>query len=166
LDIGQFNRYEHIAHYEESFTPFVRAIARPKFEAKLRKRNGRRLNSVVCLRHRVTELFYEVPEHLRRHKIPEWYPDLVSVPKYLFRIKGKSLAPKQVIVSTMARLYFSYRFHIGRGQNSTNRLIRISRYEDIPRLLSCYRGRGWYTACQMVYRRLKVLLCPYRTQSI
>lgn len=166
MDIGRFNRYERIARYEESFTPYVCAPAQPKFKAKLRKRNGRRLNSVLCLQRRVTELYYEVPGYLRTHKIPSWYPDHLSVPKYLFRLSSKLFTTRQVIVSSMARLYYAYRFQLGRGTNSTNRLIRVSRYEEIPRYFSYCKGRGWFTACQAIYRRLKVLLCPYRTMPV
>jgi hypothetical protein len=162
LDIGRFNRSTPLAQYKENLIPFARSNVRPGFKAKARGRNGKPIRSTARLYLDTIQLYYEVPWGLRTNRIPVWYPTHIGIPKYYFRMKGSHLSRKQKIISMLARLYYAYRFSIGRSTYRTNLLIKVSRCGDIPRLFSFLRRGNWITISQMVFRRLKVLLCPYR----
>lgn len=130
------------------------------FVANVRKRNGHRLNRYISLKNKILELYYQVPDELRRKKIPEFYPEIVRTPKYYFRIKGKSLSLKQKVISSLSRLYYIYRFHMKPCFVSTNHVIRSSSSDGFHRLFHLMNIRGLSTVCHIVYRRLKVLICP------
>lgn len=143
---------------------YTRPMGRPQFIAKLRGRNGRKIHRFSSLKNRLLQLFYEVPRALRSgFSVPDWYSKNINQPKYLFRLPGKKLSPKQVILSVTCRLYYLYRFRLRRSRLSTNGLIKVAGYDSIYRLLRLIKGRNWYTISQIVYRKLKVLFCPFRT---
>jgi hypothetical protein len=159
LDIGPSNRHVRLTYIASSFS-YVRPLGRPQFVAKLRTDGGRKLPAPVRLKNKVLQLFYGVPRYLRENKVPHWFPVEVNIPKYLFRIGGEKLSVKQKVISTLCRLYLMWRYRLGRGLNRTSWLIRASRDDILYHLLRVCHTRNWYTACSIVYRRLKVLLCP------
>jgi hypothetical protein len=161
MDKGLFIRQvAQKATYVESMLSYTRIPIRPKTNVHLGE-NNRKINSVMKLRNKVLRTFYSVPTWLRDNKIPPWFPEHINIPKYLFRIKGKLLSPKQVILSTISRLYLIYRFRLGRGPNRTSLMIKISKHDNIYRLLRKAFSRNWYTMSHILYRRLKVLLYSY-----
>jgi hypothetical protein len=159
LDIGQS------LCQKETFVPFT--IDRPwiplsgsEFIPKLISRKGRRLPRVSRLRNRVAGLFYSIPEQIRRTKVREWFSSEYHIPKYLFRLSGRCLSDRQKIVSTIFRTYNAYVFNL-RGINPS-RAVRHAADGSLHQILSRMCGRSWYATCEVAYRRLKVLLSPYR----
>jgi hypothetical protein len=138
--------------------PWIPAQAGNKFNAKLVTRKGKRLSRVSRLRNRVSELFYSFPEQIRRTKVRQWFSDGYHIPKYLFRLTGRSLSDRQKIVSTIFRIYNFYVMNL-RGIN-TARAAKHSTDGQLHRILSRMSGRFWYVPCEVAYRRLKVLLSP------
>lgn len=124
-----------------------------------RRKDGKRLSNHVFLKHKVQSLFYSFDKQDRQNKIPQWYHQFVRLPNYYFRIKGSTMSPKQVVASTLARLYYSYRFVWKPLPGSINLNIKINRSDRIARLIPYLQSRGWYTVASIIYRRLKVLLC-------
>jgi len=137
---------------------------RPPFIAKCRSRLGKKLPRRDRLRNKVTELFYSLPDSLRNVKIPEWYPPVINVPKYLFRIRSASLSVPQRIKSTLCRMYFTY-MRVLVPTNTTGKVIRSFRDSSICYLLRRCPSRDPYTVLSMVFRRLKVLLSPFRASN-
>lgn len=160
MDIGQSACPKRI------FIPFT--IDRPwtstkvdsKFHAKLVSRKGRRLPRVSRLRNRVSELFYSVPEQIRRTKVRQWFSDKYHIPKYLFRISGRQLSDRQKIISLIFRTYNFYVMNI-QGVRPA-RAYKHARDGYLHRILLRISGRFWYAPCEVAYRRLKVLLSPFR----
>jgi len=134
---------------------------RPRFIAESRNRLGRKLPRRERLRNKVTELFYSLPDSLRNVRIPEWYPPVINVPKYLFRIRSASLSITQRIKSTLCRMYYVY-MRVLVPTNTTGKVIRSFRDSSICHLLRRCPSRGPDTVLGMVFRRLKVLLSPFR----
>lgn len=131
----------------------------------IRSKSGRKLPYVITLKKKVMNLFYQIPPSLRRvGSIPRWFAESYNIPKYLFRISGKSFSPKQTCISMLARLYYMYRYRLDRHPgNNTAYLHQVSVERLIGSCLSsAYTVRRWYPMVSMAYRRLKVLLCPIR----
>jgi len=123
-------------------------------------RKGKRLGRVSRLRNRVSELFYSIPEGVRRTKVRPWFSDEYHLPKYLFRLGGRQLSDRQKIVSTIFRTYNAYVMNL-QGVNPA-RAVKHARDGSLHHILSRISGRFWYVPCEVAYRRLKVLLLPLR----
>jgi len=130
----------------------------------VRSKNGRKLPVNITLMKKVMNLYYQVPPDLRKvGAIPGWFPESYNIPKYLFRIKGKSFSPKQTCISMLCRLYYLYRYRLdGDPSNNTSYLRQVSAERLIgSSLASIYSVDRWYITASVIFRRLKVLLCPY-----
>jgi hypothetical protein len=101
-----------------------------------------------------------MPEQIRRTKVRQWFSEKYHIPKYYFRISGRSMSDKQKIVSTIFRIYNAYVINV-RGLNPA-RAYRHATDGSLHRILSRSSGRFWYVPCEVAYRRLKVLLSPFR----
>lgn len=139
---------------------FVRSNLVAPLRPRLRDRRGKPLKSKMRLHNRVVALFYSLPLEARRAKIPQWYPEVICKPRYLFRLKGRDMSLPQRVVSTLCRVYHWYRFHLARSLAGTSKLIKFGRGDSIYRVLAHPMGPRWYTMASIVYRRLKVLLKP------
>jgi hypothetical protein len=135
-------------------------MAGGKFVAKLVSRKGKRLSKVSRIRNRVTELFYSLPREIRRTKVQPWYCAQYQIPKYLFRLAGRSLSDKQKIVSTIFRIHNAYVMNL-KGINPS-RAAKHGADGSLHRVLPRLRGMLWYAVAEIAYRRLKVLLSPLR----
>lgn len=127
-------------------------------------KNGRKLPFYIVLRKRIMNLYYQVPPHLRKlGGIPQWFVDAHNIPRYLLRMSGKRFSHKQVCVSMLTRLYYLYRYRLGRSPgDNTAYLHQVSSERLVSSCLSsAYLIRRWYPTVSVAYRRLKVLLCPY-----
>jgi len=130
------------------------------FKPRLKDKRGNPLSSKARLLNRVTALFYSIPQEGRSAKIPQWYPEVINKPRYLFRIRGRDMSLQQKVVSTLCRVYHWYRFSSAKRMAGTAKLIKLSRGDNIYRVLSHPMGPDWYTMASIAYRRLKVLLSP------
>jgi len=130
-----------------------------KFVAKLVSRKGKRLPRAARLRNKVAELFYSLHERERRTKVRTWFVDKFHLPRYWFRISGRSMSDKQKICSMIFRMVNVLTFNRP-GTICPARAVRHFSDQGFGRILPLLGGRFWYAPCQMAYRRLKVLLSP------
>lgn len=134
-------------------------------EGTLRSKNGRKLPYFIVLKKRIMNLYYQVPTQMRSHLggIPAWFSEAYHLPKYLFRLSGKTFSPKQTCISMLSRLYYMYRYRLNKTcWDNTAYLHQVSSERLIGSCLSqVYSRPRWYPTIAVAYRRLKVLLCPF-----
>lgn len=160
MDLGRFHSPGALSAPSFSYCLAVETPSPANRKHKVSVRHPRKTKGVPRLRDDVTNLFYRIPSEFRSRKIPDWYHSYVNVPKYIFRVIGRGMSPRQKIISTLCRLYNLYRFGLCRGTSRTSWLIKSGRGDSIhPLLVNLYTNR-WYTMASIAYRRLKVLLRP------
>lgn len=165
MDKVLFNRYEVDTHSVMTCDPVGHTLPQiaveSSFVAVRKRKDGKRLAFPIIVKNKALELFYRVSPKYRKSRIPEWFSTFAGIPRYLFRLPGKSLSVKQVTVSVICRLYYLYRFVLRPVQNTATS-IRAGKLDRIYQVLyGINSSRTWRYRASIALRRLKVLLCPF-----
>lgn len=159
LDIGQSYCREKIVPRFTIEELWKDGSPSPGFIPRLTCGKGRRLPRVSRLRNRVLSLFYSHREEFRRIPVRQWFSDKFRIPKYYFRVSGRSMSDRQKIVSTIFRMYNSY-IQCAKGL-TPSQAYKYAVGCSVNRLILRISCKNWYAPCEMAYRRLKVLLSPF-----
>lgn len=116
----------------------------------------------------VRETFLQIPVRYRRDmKIPPWYSIQFAIPNLVLRTKFRCLTIRQRVLSTLARMYYIYRFNVipayCADTLNTSSKIRVAQSDGLSTLLKqCFHTKHWYGCAAKLHSRLKVLLLPFR----